>query len=153
MNFLRSKPFATTLLTLGALLAALFLLSLFTLPKLTLPGGRQIWLRGGELAWVIPTGTYATQFTGSRRIDFEISWNLSWKDWQPRRLRPARQGTWIQRFHWYPLAPPALATLALGAAARLLRRRNPPSLCPACSYDRSGLPPSATCPECGQTAA
>lgn len=153
MNFLRSKPLATTLLTLGALLAFLFLLSLISLPKLTLPGGREVWLRAGELGWVIPTGQYATQVAGSRRINFEISWNQSWKDWQPLRLRPARQGTWIQLSHWYPLAPPALASLALGLTSRLLRRRPPPSLCPACAYDRSGLPPSATCPECGQTAA
>ncbi len=153
MNFLRSKPLANTLLALGALLATLFLLSLCTLPKLTLPEGRQIWLRSGEIAWVIPTGHYATQVAGSRRIHFEISRSPSWKDWQPLRLRPARNGTWIQFFRWYPLAPPALASIALGFASRLLHRRNPPSLCPACSYDRSGLPPSATCPECGQTAA
>jgi hypothetical protein len=43
----------------------------------------------------------------------------------------------------------ALAGAALGARA-FARLYPPPTVCPTCRYDRTGLPRDAACPECGR---
>ena len=50
---------------------------------------------------------------------------------------------------WIPLCIAALPTAYLFYADAL---RRAPGLCPACRYDRSGLPDGAGCPECGAKA-
>ena len=52
-------------------------------------------------------------------------------------------GVWVLTV---PLWPPTLAMVTLVGVAWLTRVRA--GRCPACGYDRSGLPPDAPCPEC-----
>ena len=50
---------------------------------------------------------------------------------------------------WIPVVPTLLVTMLawhLDVRARRPKRTNP---CPSCGYDRTGLAPSAVCPECG----
>lgn len=55
-----------------------------------------------------------------------------------------------------PIWMPAVVALLLSAGAGALdardRRRIRHVLCPACRYDRRGLPPAAPCPECNAPA-
>lgn len=78
-------------------------------------------------------------------------WNVLW-DWSaPRSTLPS--GGWARLFQ----VPAWLLILITGAPAATLwwndylsaRRRARQGLCPKCGYPRTGLAPSATCPECG----
>ena len=50
---------------------------------------------------------------------------------------------------WIPIVLVACATLAAWRLDSLARRRANPGVCPKCNYDRTGLAPTAVCPECG----
>ncbi len=53
---------------------------------------------------------------------------------------------------WMLVAPVFVSTMAAWRVDTLSRRRAMLNLCPKCHYDRTGLAPSATCPECGHSA-
>jgi hypothetical protein len=72
-----------------------------------------------------------------------------WSDW----FHKETYGT-IMTDYRVPLWPLSLATALPGAALYLvnrhIRRKRGQAFCPACDYDRSGLPAEDTpCPECG----
>ncbi|MBY0261417.1 MAG: hypothetical protein K2Q20_03695 [Phycisphaerales bacterium] len=50
---------------------------------------------------------------------------------------------------WIPTAACTFAAAALWRIDTLHRRRLRTNRCPACTYDRAGLPAAAPCPECG----
>ena len=52
---------------------------------------------------------------------------------------------------WLPTVPALAATVYLWRRDARLRSRSVLNLCPKCSYDRTGLAPDATCPECGSS--
>lgn len=53
---------------------------------------------------------------------------------------------------WFPTAACALVALAFWRIDTLHSRRSRAGACPACTYDRTGLPAAAACPECGAAA-
>jgi hypothetical protein len=53
---------------------------------------------------------------------------------------------------WFPALLCLLPTAYAWRVEAVLRRRARASLCPACGYDRAGLPADAVCPECGTPA-
>jgi peptidoglycan/LPS O-acetylase OafA/YrhL len=64
---------------------------------------------------------------------------------------------YTQTWHWLLAAAIFVVVLAVVAAGvdgwvRLLYRRTPSWQCSTCGYDRRGLPPGQTCPECGKRA-
>jgi len=88
--------------------------------------------------------------------DWIVGWPLF--DSYPSKVPTA----WAPRFEYHPgracmVALPAWMLLALVAPLpafvwrrdALARRRSEKDLCPHCQYDRTGLAPSAVCPECG----
>ena len=53
---------------------------------------------------------------------------------------------------WSLVLPSLLVTAAARRLDTLARRRARAGLCPKCDYDRTGLTPTALCPECGTPA-
>lgn len=77
------------------------------------------------------------------RHDHRLRWNFKWVA--------------IIRIMWIPLWAPFSLLVVLAALAWrpdiVAARRRGRGHCRTCNYDRSGLAPSAPCPECGQVPA
>jgi hypothetical protein len=89
--------------------------------------------------WMSPrTGWYFS------KPQWELWWLPSW----------SRSGAYWECF--IPLWPivfiAALSTATAWRLDTLARRRAKLNLCPTCHYDRTGLAPTALCPECGRAA-
>ena len=61
--------------------------------------------------------------------------------------------SWSTRpfYFWLSIFIGSLMLLAI--LSRFLNTPQPPSACPHCGYDQSGLPPNTPCPECGRAEA
>ena len=53
---------------------------------------------------------------------------------------------------WLPTSAALITTALAWRLDTLARRRARVGFCPKCSYNRTGLPPQAVCPECGTAA-
>jgi hypothetical protein len=98
------------------------------------------------LAPVASTVEWSLHRVSVARINPHPSWTelLMW-DYKSESAGPGRTNIHVAIPAWVPLI--GLGTVAaVRSRARLARR---PGICPSCHYDFSGLPPNATCPECG----
>ncbi len=75
-------------------------------------------------------------------------WRMGW--WFRHRLYRNDSLVWIPL--WFPLLLAALPAALAWRLDTLATRRAKLGACPTCSYPRTGLAPSASCPECGAAA-
>lgn len=68
--------------------------------------------------------------------------------WWPEFETDGRGGRGVGLPLWIPTAACLLAAAAFWRTDAAHRRRLRTGLCPACGYDRAGLPAAAACPEC-----
>jgi hypothetical protein len=71
--------------------------------------------------------------------------HLSWWRWGGRYANAHEYAIPL----WVVIAGSGLVTAIAWRLDILARRRAKLNLCPKCNYDRTGLAPSAVCPECG----
>lgn len=98
------------------------------------------WLSGGPNSW------------GSPR---KPGWDSGTNPWRVYSTVQADTfgAIWFVGVPLWMFAPPALAASAIAwAIDARIRRRASTHLCAKCAYDRTGLAPSAVCPECGAAA-
>ncbi len=84
--------------------------------------------------------------------EFSVQPGWTLPDWWFSFYDLSFQGGKFSTFWTIPLWPFILLTGVPGLWM-LAKSRKPPgaNLCPACHYDRAGLAPNATCPECGKS--
>lgn len=154
-----------TLLTLGVVVAGVWVWSGWQVPS-RLTRGPGMWtVRSGLLRYVAPpdsafSDAYVDWLAEQRLIDsqFEREWGAS--AWRLDRKVGCKLQVW--RWSWdghgvvVPMWP--VAVMMIGGGALMVRsggrarRRAMTGVCFGCGYDLSGLGAGAVCPECGKGA-
>ena len=110
---------------------------------------------GTKFTVSVSSGTIVLAYTEAKflkaRAQFQVwtTWRVQW--WGSLVRETGKQAIWLR----IPLWPFVLLT-GIPGAWMLLRKPKPPNpnACPACGYDKTGLPRSPTgpapCPECGK---
>jgi len=150
----RRRGWAWTLTIIAALIAVVWVGSMKVDAGWLMTPTFLVGLCGG--AFGIATTEHPTGFpTGMRPmhgIETQPDWNMTyWFGWWRARGIAMHYARWIVVI---PLWPFVLLTGVPGVWMLVKTRRHTnPNACPACGYDRTGLPQSSTgpapCPECG----
>ena len=112
-------------------------------------------VNAGQVVLIRRDGAGVHEGTMFQGLDFEITPNRDWGViWWFGQFRATQ--TTITAWH-APLWPFVLLTGVPGVWMMVkTRKHSNPNTCPACGYDRTGLPQSPTgpapCPECGKRA-
>jgi hypothetical protein len=109
------------------------------------------WATNSTWCWTAPARwTLGSNYhQGRNHKIWRVKFELMWTYWPPD-LDEALWPIVLQAGHvQVPVVYIAILTAAPAFAARFVRKRREPWMCPSCRYDRRGLPPGAACPECG----
>lgn len=114
--------------------------------------GDSIGLKGGTVWFLWTSDGLRKQLSAATGSSVELTWDVYGSErktpmqwWVPLHISRAGRSQIC-----LPIWPFALLTC--GATVylwRLRRRRPPPGDCAKCGYDRTGLSPQTSCPECG----
>ncbi len=156
----RPRFWAWTLTLTAALLAVVWVgsMRLMLTARLTPTYGADV-IMGGiflyKFAPAMPFRTARGPFAAESRVHL---WDLEFwlAHWLFERRVDVVQGGVMRTSLFIPLWPFVLLTGVPGVWMLVkTRKRTNPNACPACGYDRTGLPQTSTgpapCPECGKT--
>ena len=135
-------------------LAGVTLLLTLVIAWLALPFFVSLLLIVSAIVSAVVIGSVAQSRLGGQTVDTcrtQLYWSPEWPYWSPkwRSSGPPSAMTTVMVPLWL-LVLPAAAIAAI--AHRRIRAAATIGHCKACNYDRSGIPSTAPCPECGHSA-